>query len=186
MFEHLLAGGAAPEAQNALRTFQRRVLSWRRHHGPPKEVFFPQAREPGESLQLDWTHAAELGVTIAGQKWEQLLCRAVLPYSNCERAAPCRSESMLSMRVGLQGPLWSLLGGVPGKLQTDPSSTPTHVLNRTTGERGFNVEYLVLCRHLGFEACTINPCPHENGDVESANGHLKRRLATHLTLRGSL
>ena len=28
-------------------------------------------------------------------------------------------------------------------------------------------------------------CPHENGDIESANGHLKRRLATHLTLRGS-
>jgi hypothetical protein len=28
LFEHLLAGGAAPEAQNALRTFQRRVLSW--------------------------------------------------------------------------------------------------------------------------------------------------------------
>jgi hypothetical protein len=92
---------------------------------------------------------------------------------------------MLSMRVGLQGALWSL-GGVPGKLQTDHSSTATHVLNRTTGERGFNVEYLAMCRHLGLEACTINPaCPHENGDVESANGHLKRRLATHLTLRGS-
>lgn len=185
LFEHLLAGGAAPEAQNALRTFQRRVLSWRRRHGPPKEVFFPQAREPGASLQLDWTHAAELGVTIAGQKWEQLLCHAVLPYSNWEWAVPCRSESMLSMRVGLQGALWSL-GGVPAKLQTDHSSTATHVLSRTTGERGFNVEYLALCRHLGLEACTINPaCPHENGDVESANGHLKRRLATHLTLRGS-
>ncbi len=185
VFEHLLAGGAAPEAQNALRTFQRRVLSWRRHHGPPKEVFFPQAREPGESLQLDWTHGAELGVTIAGQKWEQLLCHAVLPYSNWEWAVPCRSESMLSMRVGLQAALWTL-GGVTAKLQTDHSSTATHVLNRTTGERGFNVEYLALCRHLGLEACTINPsCPHENGDVESANGHLKRRLATHLTLRGS-
>jgi len=60
------------------------------------------------------------------------------------------------------------------------------VLHRTTGERGFNVEYLALCRHLGLEPCTINPsCPHENGDIESANGHLKRRLATHLTLRGS-
>ena len=83
LFEHLLAGGAAPEAQNVLRTFQRGVLSWQRHHGPPKEVFFPQARQPGGSLQLDWTHAAELGVTIAGQKWEQLLCHVVLPY--CER-----------------------------------------------------------------------------------------------------
>jgi len=186
LFEHLLAGSAdATPAQKALRTFQRRVVSWRRQHGAPKEVFFPQAREPGASLQLDWTHAAELGVTIAGAKWEQLLCHAVLPYSNWEWAVPCRSESMLSLRHGLQAALWAL-GGVPAKLQTDHSSTATHVLHRTTGERGFNVEYLALCQHLGLQPCTINPaCPHENGDIESANGHLKRRLATHLTLRGS-
>lgn len=185
MFEHVLARTNAPQAQQALRTFQRRVLSWRRRHGPPKEVFFAQAREPGASLQLDWTHGAELGVTMAGQKWEQLLCHAVLPYSNWQWAVPCRSESMLSMRHGLQAALWAL-GGVPVKLQTDHSSTATHVLHRTTGERGFNVEYLALCRHLGLEPSTINPsCPHENGDIESANGHLKRRLATHLTLRGS-
>lgn len=61
-------------------------------------MFFPQAREPGVSVQLDWTHAAELGVTIAGQRWEQLLCHAVLPYSNLQWAVPRRSESMLSMR----------------------------------------------------------------------------------------
>jgi hypothetical protein len=28
-------------------------------------------------------------------------------------------------------------------------------------------------------------CPNENGDVESSNGHLKRRLKQHLLLRGS-
>ena len=66
LFEHLLARTETPQAQKALRTFQRRVVGWRRRHGPPKEVFFPQAREPGASLQLDWTHAAELGVIIAG------------------------------------------------------------------------------------------------------------------------
>jgi hypothetical protein len=33
---------------------------------------------------------------------------------------------------------------------------------------------------------TINVnCPHEHGDVESQNGHLKRRLEQHLLLRGS-
>jgi hypothetical protein len=75
---------------------------------------------------------------------------------------------------------------VPAKLQTDQSSTATHTLHRTTRVRGFNVEYLELCRHYGLEPCTINKaCPHENGDIESANGHLKRRLATHLALRGS-
>ncbi len=136
-------------------------------------------------MQLDWTRGAELGVSIAGQKWEQLLCHVVLPYSNWQWAVPCRSESMLSMRHGLQSALWAL-GGVPAKLQTDHSSTATHVLNRNSGKRGFNTEYLALCEHLGIEPCTINPsCPHENGDIESANGHLKRRLATHLALRGS-
>ncbi len=89
------------------------------------------------------------------------------------------------MKGGLQATLWAL-GGVPERLQTDHSSTATHVLSRRSGERGFNVEYLALCRHLGLEPYTINPsCPHENGDIELANGHLKRRLKTHLTLRGS-
>ncbi|MEO7597505.1 MAG: DDE-type integrase/transposase/recombinase [Opitutus sp.] len=184
LFEHLLVRTDAPLAQQELRTFQRRVLSWRRRNGLPKEVFFPQPCEPRSSLQLDWTHGAELGVIVAGQKWEQRLYHTVLPFSNWQWAVPWRSESMLSMRAGLQAALWAL-GGVPAKLQTDHSSTATHVLHRTAGQRGLNVEYLALCRHLGLEPCTINPwCPHENSDIESANGHLKRRLATHLTLRG--
>lgn len=185
LFEHLLGRQEAPEAQRALRTFQRRVLAWRRAQGAPKEVFFPQVREPGASLQVDWTSASGLGVVIGGSRWEGLLCHAVLPYSNWEWAIPCRSESMLSLRAGVQAALWAL-GGVPGKLQTDQSSTATHVLQRDTAKRGFNVEYLALCAHLGVVPCTINKaCPHENGDIESAHGHLKRRLATHLALRGS-
>lgn len=185
LFEYLLGQRAVPEAQRALRTFQRRVLSWRRAHGAPKEVFFPQVRGPGASLQLDWTNGGGLEVVIGGEPWGGLLCHAVLPYSNWEWAIPCRSESMLSLKAGLQAALWAL-GGVPTKLQTDHSSTATHVLHRDTAKRGFNVEYLALCEHVDIEPCTINKaCPHENGDIESAHGHLKRRLATHLTLRGS-
>lgn len=59
---------------------------------------------------------------------------------------------------------------------------------RKRGEaaRGFNHEYLALCAHLGLKPRTINKaCPQENGDIESANGHLKRRLKSHLALRGS-
>jgi hypothetical protein len=185
LFEHVLGRKDAPEAQRALRTFQRRVLSWRRAHGAPKEVFFPQAREPGASMQVDWTNAGGLGVVIGGERWEGLLCHAVLPYSNWEWAVPCRSESMLSLKRGLQAALWAL-GAMPVKLQTDHSSTATHVLHRDSAKGGFNVEYLALCDHLGLKPCTINKaCPHENGDIESSHGHLKRRLATHLTLRGS-
>lgn len=185
LYEHLLE--TQPEAMQgaSLRTFYRRVSEWKRQSGPPLEVFFPQAREPGRCIQIDWTHAGELGVTIAGEPFAHLLCHAVLPYSNWEWAVPCRSESLLSLRVGLQAALWRL-GGRPERVQTDQSSAATHVLNRNTGQRSFNGRYLELCEHLGLEPCTINrACPNENGDVESANGHLKRRLRAHLNLRGS-
>lgn len=55
LFEHLL--GKHPEwiarAGRSLRTFQRRVHEWRVKHGPEKENFFAQLREPGQSMQFD-------------------------------------------------------------------------------------------------------------------------------------
>jgi len=185
LFEHLLGEDPALAAGHTLRTFQRRVRQWRAQHGPPREVHFPQVREPGQALQLDWTHADELGVTIAGAAFNHLLCHAVLPYSNWQWAVPCHSESLLSLRIGLQATLWAL-GGVPVQLQTDQSSTATHTLDRTSKKRGFNLGYLALCAHYEVEPTTIHvACPNENGDIESANGHLKRRLKNHLILRGS-
>lgn len=188
LFEHLLARlpqEARTEASRALRTFQRRVEEWRRRHGPPKEVFFPQATKPGEWMQVDWTHADELGVTIQGVPFDHLLCHAVLCHSNVQHATPCRSESMLSLKAGLPAALLAF-GGAPDGLRTDQSSTATHQLKRGEAARGFNQEYLSLCEHYGLKPATINrACPQENGDIESANGHLKRRLKTHLALRGS-
>lgn len=188
LFEYLigrLGAEAAELSARALRTFQRRVLAWRRRHGPPKEVFFAQVLVPGQSIQVDWTHADELGITLAGQPFAHLLCHAVLPYSNVQWAVPCLSESLLSLKVGLQDAL-HIFGGAPRDLQTDQSSTATHQLKRGEAARGFNQEYLALCAHLGLQPRTINKaCPQENGDIESANGHLKRRLKSHLALRGS-
>ena len=185
LFEHLLGLDPALAQGHALRTFQRRVRTWRAEHGPAREVHFAQIREPGQSLQLDWTHADELGVTIAGAAFPHLLCHAVLPYSNWQWAIPCHSESLLSLRVGLQAALWAL-GGVPPTLQTDQSSAATHTLDRTSKARGFNPGYLALCTHYGITPTTIHvACPNENGDIESANGHLKKRLAMQLILRGS-
>ena len=185
LFEHLLGEDPTGAPGHALRTFQRRVRQWRAQHGPPREVHFPQAREPGQAMQLDWTHADELGVTIAGVSFGHWLCHAVLPFSNWQWAIPCHSESLLSLRIGLQAALWAL-GGVPVQLQTDQSSAATHVVARTSERRGFNTGYLALCAHYGLEPTAIHvACPDENGDIESANGHLKRRLKNHLILRGS-
>ncbi len=185
LFEHLQSEGACGVDGRALRTFQRRVLQWRRKSGPPKEVFFPQVRDPGMSLQFDWTFANELGITISGDAYPHQLAHAVLPYSNWEWAVPCQSESVLSLKLGVQEAYWRL-GGVTLELQTDQSSTATHQLRRGKSERGFNEEYLALCVHLGVKPRSIAiKCPNQNGDVESAQGHLKRRLKQHLLLRRS-
>jgi hypothetical protein len=184
LLEYLLE--RAPEcAETAhLRTFQRRVKLWRLQHGPDKEVFFAQDWEPGRALQLDWTRAGELAVSIGRAPYEHLLCHTVLPYSNWEWASFCRSESLLSLRQGLQESLHQL-GKVPRELRVDNTSAATHRIGPGT-EREFNPEFASLCEHYGLVPKTIGiNCPHENGDVESSNGHLKRRLRQHLLLRGS-
>jgi transposase len=185
LFEHLGGAGSAAVPQKHLRTFQRRVQRWRLQHGPDQEVFFAQDWEPGRALQLDWTHANELGVTIQETPYEHLLCHEVLPYSNWEWATRCQSESLLSLRHGLQAGLHQL-GRVPQELRIDNSSAATHRIEAGGAEREFNPEFVSLCEHYGLTPKTIGiGRPNENGDVESANGHLKRRLRQHLLLRGS-
>jgi hypothetical protein len=64
-----------------LRTLQRRFRDWRAQHGPTKEVFFPQAHEPGRMGALDFTHATELRVTIAGVLFVHMFFHLVMPFS---------------------------------------------------------------------------------------------------------
>lgn len=85
--------------------------------GPEREVFFAQEHPPGALLQLDWTHARELGVTIQGEPLDHLFCHCVLPYSNWEWATRCLSESFLSLVAGLQAAL-AQLGKCPLHLVT--------------------------------------------------------------------
>jgi transposase len=185
LLEHFAGREPWNISERHLRTLQRRVAQWRMQNGPDKEVFFAQERVAGQAMQLDWTHALELGILIGGQVYDHLLCHQVLPYSNWEWATRCRSESLLSLRHGLQESL-QRLGKVPVELQTDNSSAATHQMGRGE-ERAFNQEYVSICAHYGLAPRTIGiGCPNENGDVESSNGHLKRRLKQHLLLRGSL
>jgi len=169
----------------ALRTFQRGVKVWRALHGPPKEVFFPQTREPGKAAQFDWKRAAELEITIAGAPFDHLLGHFVLPCSNWQRATICFSESLASLKQGVQAGYWGL-GGITAQLWTDNSSTATHQIKRGSEERTFNEAYVAFCGHLKTDPHTINlGCPNENGDVEVAHRHLIRRIKTHLAIRGS-
>ena len=188
--------------EGQLRTFQRRVQVWQAHHGPDKEVFFPQEHVPGEAMQTDFTWATELEITIQGEAFPHMLCHMVLPWSNWNYATVSQSESMLALRNGIASAL-ILLGRVPQFHQTDNSTAATHRIpeqeegqevpgQELTGDcygrktREFNAEYLAVVRHYGMEPRTIGiGQSNQNGDVEASNNALKRRLKQHLLVRGS-
>jgi hypothetical protein len=110
----------------------------------------------------------------------------VLSYSNWEWGVICQSESLLSLRRGLQATLLRL-GHVPAEHWTDHSTAATHEVGADeSGKRDFNLRYLDDKRHFAIVPRTTQvKAPHENGDVESANGAFKRRVKQHLLLRGN-
>ncbi len=185
LFEDLIERRPERYHPGQLRTLQRRVKQWRAQEGPEKTVFFAQEHRPGEASQTDFTWCNELGVTIGGEEFHHMLCHMVLPYSNWEWATVCHSESMAALRRGVQEAVFRL-GRVTEYHQTDNSTAATHRLGGDTSTRGFNGDYLALMRHLEMKPRTIQVGEkHQNGDVESLNGALKRRLRQHLLLRGS-
>lgn len=181
LFEDLQERKPGKYSDGQLRTFQRRVKAWRARKGPDKEVFFAQEHRPGEAMQTDFTWATELEVTIGGEVFEHMLCNCVLPYSNWQWVTICHSESLSSITHGVQEAIFRL-GRAPGFHQTDNSTAATHSVG--SKKRDFNQRYLALMRHLGMKPRTIGVGKsHQNGDVESLGGVLKRRLTQHLLLR---
>jgi hypothetical protein len=183
LFEALQARQPGRYQDGQLRTLQRRLRQWRAEHGPEREVFFSQQHRPGEAMQLDFTRTAELCITIAGVPFEHMLCNAVLPYSNWQAVTVCLSESYLALKRGVQDAVFRI-GRVPEYTQTDNSTSATH--NLPAGKRDFNDEYRALIEYFGMTPRTTGIGEKEqNGDVEAANGALKRRILQELMLRGS-
>lgn len=178
--------------QGQLRTLQRRVKAWRAERGPEKNIVLAQLHRPGEAAQTDFTWATELAITIAGEAFVHMLCVFVLPYSNWRWASVCLSESIASIRHGVQRALFQL-GRIPEWHQTDNSTAATHripdgksVVTDNGGMRAFNEDYLALMRHFGMKPRTTEVgAKEQNGDVEAANGALKRALEQALLVRGS-
>jgi len=83
------------------------------------------------------------------------------------------------------------LGYVPKFHQTDNSSAATYwpgakSRTQTDRKREYTDGYLQLLSHYSIKPRTTHiSSPHENGDVESSNGGLKRAVEQHLLLRGS-
>ena len=183
LFEYLLEKYPEDYIPGQLRTFQRKVKSWRAMSGPENEVFFAQVHRAGEALQLDFTWMNSLHITLEDTPFNHMLCHSILPFSKWQWATICHSESIASIRDGLQGALFQL-GFVPQYIQTDNSTAATHSIPGKG--RAFNEKYLEIVRHLGLKARTIAVGKKEqNGSVESLNGAMKRRIKQHLLLRGS-
>jgi hypothetical protein len=187
VFDWLCEQHPGAYSKGQLRTFQRKVRVWRAQEGPGKEVYFPQEHKPGRRMSTDFTHMKKLGITISGELFDHKLCHCVLTYSNWSWATICHSESMLALRIGVQGALFRL-GRTPKEHWTDHSSAATHQppQDADQSKREFNTEYLSLMDHFSMKPRTIQVNkPNENGDVESLNGVMKRRIEQYLLLRGS-
>jgi hypothetical protein len=175
--------GAYPNARR--RTFQRRVKAWKALHGPDKEVMFRQRQEPGRLGLSDFTELKEVRVTIGGEPLDHRLYHFRLPFSGWSHLkVVLGGESYTALAEGLQEALWRL-GGAPREHRTDSLSAAYK--NLTADEQSDLTErYESLCGHYGMHPTRNNRgASHENGAVESPHGHLKRRIAQALLLRGS-
>ena len=188
IFEELLEKEGGKFSRRQRRSFERRVRAWKRRHGTERELYFTQDHQPGERLQIDWMHCEKLEIELAqDERLDHLLVHVVLPYSNWEWARVWYRESYLSLKSGLQSALVELCA-CPRYCQSDQSSTATHVRgggSRRSG-REYNARYLGLLAHYDLKPAVIGVGePHENGDVESAHGHLRTAIDQALRLRGS-
>lgn len=165
------------------RTLQRRFRDWRARHGVEPEVFFEQVAVPGREAAIDFTHASELGVTIAGDPFPHLLFEFVLSYSHWTWVAVAFGETFEALAAGVQGALWAL-GGVPDILRSDNLSAATHELKASSG-RDLTPRFRAVLDHYGLRSSRITPGKaHENGVAEQAHRRLKSLVAQALLVRG--
>ncbi|MBL4941604.1 MAG: IS21 family transposase [Colwellia sp.] len=180
----VLADKAPEQFDNShLRTLQRRVKRWRAKEGPEQEVIFLQRHIPGDMGISDYTWMNKLNITLNGNEFKHKLYHYRLVYSGWTYVqVTLGGESFESLSSGLQNAFWRS-GGVPMTHRTDSLSAAfkNHSEKTLLTER-----YAKLCKHYGVNATRNNKgIAHENGAIESAHGHLKRKIDQQLMLRGS-
>ena len=170
---------------NIRRTLERRIRRWRALNGPDRDVIFRQDKEPGRLGISDFTHTDTLAVTVAGGAFEHMLYHFRLPWSGFTHVHVVQGgESFRALSRGLQDALW-LLGGSPAEHRTDSLSAAFRNLAKDDID-DLTDRYRSLCSDYGMTPTRNNRgVAHENGAIEGAHGHLKRRIADALALRGS-
>lgn len=167
------------------RTLERRIRAWNAEHGPEQEVIFRQVHTPGKMGLSDFTAMGKLGVTVAGEPLDHRLYHFRLAYSGFQHAhVVLGGESYVALAEGLQNALWTL-GGVPHDHRTDSLSAAFKNLDQSA-QTDLTDRFDALCRHYGMMPTRNNKgVAHENGSIESPNGHLKRAIEDALVMRGS-
>ena len=182
LFEWLQREYPGRFSDGQIRTLQRRIKLWRVTEGPGQEVYFGQKHTPGRLCASDFTHMAELGITVAGQTFEHLVYHFVLTYSNWETGTICYSESLESLSEGWQNAVWEL-GAEAAEHRTD---SLTSAVNNMSNPEEFNRRYEAVMRYYGVKPQHTNPAsPNENGDAEQSHHRFKRAVEQALLLRGS-
>jgi hypothetical protein len=133
----------------------------------------------------DFTEVADLGAAIAGQSLDCRLYHFRLPFSGFEHAhVVLGGESFVALAEGLQNALWAL-GGAPEQHRSDSLSAAFRNLD-ADGKEDLTKRHEAFCAHYGMIPTRNNlGVSHENGSIESSHGHLKKKLADALLLRGS-
>ncbi len=184
IFEELNRSRLEKFESGQLRTLQRRIREWRAHYGAEREVFFPQVHEPGSMGSFDFTHASNLGVTVAGAAFAHMFFEFVLAFSGLRFAQLAFGETFEALSSGLQAALFNAKG-VPKTIRLDNLSAATHELAKTGG-RSLTRRFAALADHYGFRPSRITPGEgHENGVAEKAHHLLKKAIDQALRIRGS-
>ena len=159
------------------RTLERQIRTWKAHHGPDQEVVFRQEHPPGRMGLSDFTDARGLAVTIAGQALDHRLYHFAMAFSGWEHAeVVLGGESFVALAGGLQAALWDL-GGVPELHRSDSLSAAFRNLEPDAAS-DITARYEALCRDYGMTPTRNNRgVAHENGSIESRNGHLDTQSA---------
>lgn len=167
------------------RTLERRVAEWKALHGADRDVMFRQIQQPGRMGLSDFTDASDLGVIVAGRLLDHRLYHFALACSGFEHVeVVLGGESYAALANGLERAL-RLLGGAPLEHRSDSLSAAFRNLTKPDAD-DLTRRFAALVAHFGMLPTRNNrSVAHENGAVESRHGHLRRRLAQALLLRGS-
>ena len=168
-----------------LRTLQRRLKKWKAIHGPAKDIIFRQEHHPGKMGISDFTTLKNVEITISGKVFEHILYHFRLSYSGWSFLKIVEGgESCSALLEGLQEALWRI-GGSPSEHRTDSLSAAYKNIKKEAAE-DLTKKYNEFCSHYKMLPTRNNKgISHENGSIESPHGHIKRRIAQALIIRGN-